>query len=77
MSDDRKVTFRTKDGNTVTLEGEQFLDRFVEHVRPKQYVKIRHVGIMAAGNVNTKLVQARGFAANPRFTTAATGSHRR
>jgi hypothetical protein len=59
MSDDGRVTFRTKDGKTVTLSGEQFLDRFVEHVLPKQYVKIRHVGLMASRNVHTKLARAR------------------
>jgi hypothetical protein len=64
MSEDRRVTFRTKDGKTVTLPGEEFLARFVEHVLPKHYVKIRHIGIMAASNVNTKLAVARARLAN-------------
>lgn len=59
MSDDGCVTFRTKNGQTITLSGEEFLARFVEHVLPKQYVKIRHVGLMAASHVNTKLARAR------------------
>jgi len=63
MSEDGNVTFKTKDGKTVTLHGEQFLDRFVEHVLPKQYVKIRHVGIMASSNVNKKLARARALLA--------------
>ena len=69
MSEDGYVTFRTKDGKSVTLSGEDFLARFVEHVLPKQYVKIRHVGLMAASNVNTKLARARELLA-PTATVA-------
>jgi hypothetical protein len=65
MSDDGLVTFRTKDGKTVTLPGQDFLARFVEHVLPKQYVKIRHIGLMAASNVSTKLARARELLAGP------------
>jgi hypothetical protein len=68
MSDDGRVTFRTKDGKTVTLAGEEFLARFVEHVLPKHYVKIRHVGLMAASNVETKLARARELLA-PKLPT--------
>lgn len=65
MSDDGLVTFRTKEGKTVTLHGEDFLARFVDHVLPKQYVKIRHIGIMAASHVSTKLARARELLTGP------------
>jgi hypothetical protein len=65
MSDEGLVTFRTKDGKTVTLPGEEFLARFVDHVLPKQYVKIRHIGLMAASNVKTKLARARELLEGP------------
>ena len=65
MSDDGLVTFRTKEGKTVTLPGEDFLARFVDHVLPRQYVKIRHIGIMAASNVSTKLARARELLTGP------------
>jgi hypothetical protein len=65
MSDDGLVTFRTKNGKTVTLRGEDFLARFVDHVLPKQYVKIRHIGLMAASNVSTKLARARELLTGP------------
>jgi predicted Zn-ribbon and HTH transcriptional regulator len=65
MSDDGLVTFRTKNGKTVTLPGEEFLARFVDHVLPKQYVKIRHIGLMAASNVSTKLARARELLTAP------------
>jgi hypothetical protein len=65
LSDDGLVTFRTKEGKTVTLAGEDFLARFVEHVLPPHYVKIRHVGLMAASHVHTKLARARELLAGP------------
>jgi hypothetical protein len=65
MSDDGLVTFRTKNGKTVSLGAVDFLARFVAHVLPKQYVKIRHIGIMAASNVHTKLARARTLLAGP------------
>ena len=58
---DGKVTFRTKDGKTITLAAEDFLARFVAHVLPRGFVKIRHYGLLAPGNVKTKLVAARAL----------------
>ena len=51
--DDGKVTFRYKDyaqGNaqkTMQLSGEEFLRRFVQHVLPRGFVKMRHYGLLA------------------------------
>lgn len=56
---DGRVTFRTKNGKTITLAAEDFLARFVAHVLPRRFVKVRHYGLLAAGNVNDKLVRAR------------------
>jgi hypothetical protein len=33
--------------------------RFLQHVLPRGFVKIRHFGLLAAGNVNTKQAGAR------------------
>lgn len=57
--DERGVTFRTHGEQTVTLPPDEFLRRFLLHVLPKGYVKIRHHGLMAASNVTTRLVAAR------------------
>jgi len=65
MDDDALVTFRTKQGKTVMLPAEEFLARFVDHVLPAQFVKIRHIGLMAPSNVNTKLARARELLARP------------
>lgn len=57
--DERGVTFSTKGRTTDTLAGEEFLRRFLLHVLPKGFVKIRHFGLYAPGNVNHRLQTAR------------------
>lgn len=60
-----KVSFTVKDykdgarKKTMTLEAVEFLRRFLLHVLPKGFVRIRHYGLCASRNVNTKLVAAR------------------
>ena len=61
--DGRDVTFRTRGQARVTLDADEFLRRFVLHVLPKGFVKIRHHGLFAAGNVHTKLARARALLA--------------
>jgi hypothetical protein len=53
------VTFRTKEGKTRTLSAEAFLARFLSHVLPKGFVKIRHYGLMSASHATTRLETAR------------------
>lgn len=72
---DDHVTFRTKDGKAITLRPVDFLARFVQHVLPKGFVKIRHYGLLASSNVHTRLEQARGLlrpASRANETPAAT-----
>ena len=51
--DDGRVAFRYKDyadghhHKTMSLSGEEFLRRFVQHVLPKGFVKTRHYGLLA------------------------------
>lgn len=68
---DGQVTFRSKDGKPHTVTGVEFLRRFVQHVLPVGFVKIRHYGLYAAGNVPTKLEQARALL-SPQPTQANT-----
>ena len=62
---DGKVTFRVKDyadgckKKLMTLHAVEFLRRFLLHVLPKGFVRIRHYGLCASANVNSKLVTAR------------------
>ena len=57
--DDRGVTFRTKDGKCVTVDPQELLARFVQHVLPPRFVKIRHYGLHAASHATTRLAVAR------------------
>lgn len=53
--DEQGVRFLTKDGQTECLSPEEFIRRFLQHVLPYGFVKIRHYGLFAPANVKTKL----------------------
>ena len=57
--DGHDVCFRTKHGKTTTIPAVEFMRRFLLHALPSRFVKIRHLGLVAAANVNTKLETAR------------------
>ena len=61
--DERGVTFRTKNGQTVTLDAAAFLERFLQHVLPGRFVKIRHYGLLAPAHVHGGLDVARALLA--------------
>jgi hypothetical protein len=63
--DEKGVTFRTRGQSTITVSPDEFLRRFVLHVLPKGFVKIRHYGLMASGNLATKLAIARRLLGAP------------
>jgi hypothetical protein len=56
---DEAVTIGTRNGKTATMEPAEFIRRFLLHILPTGYVKIRHYGLVASGNVKTKLEAAR------------------
>ncbi len=66
---DDDVTFRTKNGKTITVAPTEFLRRFLLHVLPARFVKMRHFGLLASGNVNTKLANARTLLQDRRTTS--------
>lgn len=45
----------------MTLPGVEFLRRFLLHVLPHRFVRLRHYGLHAASNVRTKLARARAM----------------
>src|SRR5262249_22581674 len=59
------VSFRCKDythggkERVVTLRGEEFLRRWVQHVLPKGFVKVRHYGLLASHGRDEKLAACR------------------
>ncbi len=60
-----RVTFTLKDYKNdaakklMTLDALEFIRRFLLHVLPKAFVRIRHYGLCAGRNVHTKLTAAR------------------
>jgi hypothetical protein len=63
--DDRWVTFRARDNRNpgrhrlVSIHAQEFIRRFLLHILPPRFVKIRHFGLMAPCNAKTKLESAR------------------
>jgi hypothetical protein len=55
----RAVTFRTKNGGTATLSPVEFLGRFLQHVLPDGFKKIRHYGLYAAGADQLRTIVSR------------------
>jgi hypothetical protein len=54
---DDRVTFRYRDGDTkqlrtCTLPALAFIERFLQHVLPKGFVKVRYYGLFRVGNRN-------------------------
>jgi hypothetical protein len=71
--EDGKVTFRWKDyrqGNKqklMTLEAEEFIRRFLLHVLPSGFVRIRHFGFLANRHRETKLTLCRELLGVPQI----------
>jgi predicted Zn-ribbon and HTH transcriptional regulator len=57
--DDRGVTFLTKGGASLTLAPDEFIRRFLQHVLPAGFTKIRHYGLLAPAHVHGRLHAAR------------------
>ncbi len=71
--DDKGVTFKWKDyrakgryrQKTMTLTTDQFIRRFLSHVLPKGFHRIRHYGLLANGGRAANLARARQLLAMP------------
>jgi hypothetical protein len=53
------VRFLTRNGESVQVPALEFIRRFLLHILPRGYVKIRHYGLLAASNAKTRLQLAR------------------
>jgi hypothetical protein len=68
---DGKVTFRARDNNRpgqqrlVTITTQEFIRRFLLHILPRRFAKIRHFGLMAPANAKTNLAKARSLIGPP------------
>lgn len=55
---DHSVLIKTRNGHTCSMRPEEFIRRFLLHVLPPEFRKIRHYGLLASANVNGRLVTA-------------------
>jgi len=58
---ERTVVFRTRLPRTAVLAPQLFLSRFLQHVLPHGFVRIRHYGLLASGNVRGALAKAKSL----------------
>jgi uncharacterized membrane protein len=76
---ERNVTISVRDRSTknkkgtVTMTGTEFVRRFLKHILPKGFVKIRYYGIMANRNKKTKLVLCRKLSKSSHYKAKFTG----
>ena len=71
--DERGVTFRYKDYRrngqaryrTITLSADEFIRRFLLHVLPKGFHRIRHYGLLASAGCKANIARARELMAAP------------
>jgi hypothetical protein len=72
-TDENGVTFRYKDYRhdgpsrykTMTLATDEFIRRFLIHVLPKRFHRIRRYGLLASGNRAANIARARELLATP------------
>jgi hypothetical protein len=55
---DTEVTFATRDAKTCTLSHQEFTRRFLLHVLPPGFKKVRHYGLYASGSTQRALALA-------------------
>ena len=72
---EQSITLATRHRKTVTLSPEELIRRFLLHVLPRRFVKIRHYGLMASANVHSRLERARALLEPTDNATQAETSH--
>jgi len=81
--DERGVTFRYKDYRrngqarycTMTLSADKFIRRFLLHVLPKGFHRIRHYGLLASAGCKANIARARQLMAAPMAEVDAPAVH--
>ena len=63
--DSTGVRFHTREGKTVPLSPTECIRRFLLHVLPAGFTKIRHYGLFAPASVGTRLPQAQALLGDP------------
>ena len=70
---DSTVTFTAKDYKNqgrwkeVAISGEEFIRRFLMHVPPKRFVRIRHYGLLSSRNKRSKITLCRNLLGGKKY----------
>lgn len=78
---DTEVTFTVKDYKNkgqwteLTLSGEEFIRRFLMHVPPKRFVRMRHYGLLASRNKSKKITLCRNLLGCKKYISRFKGLH--
>ena len=62
--EDHQVTFRRRGNKPCTLDGQEFVGRFLMHVPPKGFVRIRSFGFLGNGKRKQSIEKARQLIGN-------------
>ena len=62
--EDHRVTFRRRGNKPCTVDGQEFVERFVMHVPPKGFVRIRSYGFLGNRNRKQNIESARELIGN-------------
>ena len=81
--DERGVTFHYKDYRRngparygkMTLSADEFIRRFLLHVLPKGFHRIRHYGLLARASCKANIARAKELIADPMPTAEPTAAH--
>jgi hypothetical protein len=77
--DENTVTIKVRDdkhpgqSKNLTLSGTEFIRRFLMHILPKGFVKIRYYGILANRNKKTKLTLCKKLTCTPLYQAKFAG----
>ena len=78
-SDEENVTFYVKDYRSdgrwkeLTLPGVEFIRRFLMHVPPRRFVRIRHYGLLCSRTKNLRLTLCRNLLGCQKYLSALRG----
>ena len=77
--EDGKVTFKYKDSTTdqikvSTISAEKFIARFLQHVLPERFVKVRYYGLFAPSNRHLLLATRQSLIPTPATPKLASGN---
>ena len=67
---DKQIDALTTQWKEKTVPGEEFIRRFLMHVPPKRFVRIRHYGLLSCRNKSKKMAHCRNLLGCKKYISA-------